>query len=266
VSITLTAPPAISDTFIVDSTSCPGSTDGHIIVNAWGGTPGMKLPYEYSLDGVTYQQGNNFYNLAAGTYTIYVMDSPGCVLQSTVSVYQPQALTLLINPQDSLIDLGASIQLFSVLGNLTSQAINSYAWSPATGLSCLDCPNPFASPYQTTQYYLTVNYGKNCMVTDSNLIEVGHGAHVYIPDAFSPNGDGTNDNFEVFGTTLKAVGMKIFNRWGEKVFDSGDSQWAKWDGTYKGAAQPTGVYVYYVELVFLDGTTQAKQGSITLIR
>jgi gliding motility-associated-like protein len=123
-----------------------------------------------------------------------------------------------------------------------------------------------ASPYQSTQYILTVNYGKNCTTTTSNTIEVGHGPDTYIPNAFTPNGDGTNDVFEVFGTTLKSVSMKIFNRWGEKVFDSGDSQWATWDGTYMGSLQPTGVYIYYVELVYLDGQKKMREGSLTMIR
>ena len=265
-SDSLTAPPLIADSLIIDSTSCPGSADGHIIVNAWGGTPGNPITYTYSIDGTNYQQENNFFSLAAGTYTIYVKDSPGCILQSTATVYQPSAITLWINPQDSLIALGASIQLYSVIGNLTTQSINSYAWTPAVGLSCLDCPNPVASPFQTTAYYLTVNYGKGCNVTDSNLIEIGKGASVYIPNAFTPNGDGIDDIFEVFGTTLQSVGMKVFDRWGEKVFDSQGSQWATWDGTYRGVMQPPGVYIYYVTLVFLDGTSQVREGSITLIR
>jgi gliding motility-associated-like protein len=265
-SDSLSAPPLINDSLIIDSTSCPGSADGHIIVNANGGTPGNPITYTYSLDGTNYQQENNFFSLAAGVYQVYVKDSPGCVLHTTATIYQPSAITLSINPQDSLIDLGASIQLFSVIGNLTTQTVNSYSWSPSVGLSCLDCPNPVASPFQTTEYYLTVNYGKGCYVTDSNLIEIGKTAHVYIPNAFTPNGDGIDDIFQVFGTTLQSVAMTVFDRWGEKVFDSGDSQWATWDGTYRGVMQPPGIFVYYVTLVFLDGSTQVRQGSLTLIR
>jgi gliding motility-associated-like protein len=267
VSVTLTAPPPISFTYIQsDSTSCPGSGDGHIVVNVVGGTPGNIVPYTYSIDGTNFYSNHNFYDLAAGSYHIFVTDSPGCTLDTFIRVYQPFPVTASINPQDSLIALGSSIQLFTVINNITTQSINSYAWTPSTGLSCLDCPNPISSPYTTTQYFLTVNYGKNCTTTTSNTIEVGHGPDVYVPNAFTPNGDGTNDVFEVFGTALKSVSMKIFNRWGEKVFDSGESQWASWDGTYMGSMQPTGVYVYYVELVYLDGVKKMREGSVTLIR
>ena len=265
VSVTLTAPPPITAQLFIDSTSCPGSSDGHIMILASGGTPGFIIPYTYSIGGTNYQIENNFYSIAAGTYQIFVMDSEGCILDTTASVYQPQPVTASINPLDSLIPLGSSIQLFSVISNGTTQAVNSYSWSPASGLSCIDCPNPIASPYQSTQYYLTVNYGKNCVATTSNTIEVGHG-EVYIPNAFTPNGDGVNDVFSVYGIGLESVGLKIFNRWGEKIFDSGDNQWASWDGTYQGVLQPVGVYVYYAELMFLDGTKKVKEGSITLIR
>jgi gliding motility-associated-like protein len=214
---------------------------------------------------VNYSANNNFYNLAAGTYKVYVKDGQGCILDTAIVVTQPYPVTVAITPQDSLITLGATIQLFTVLNNPTAETINSYAWTPAAGLSCLDCPYPFSSPYQNIQYYLTVNYGKNCTTTATNTIEVQR-AGVYIPNAFTPNGDGINDVFEVFGTTLYSVSMKVFNRWGEKVFDSEDNQWATWDGTYKGVKQPPGVYVYYVTLVFLDGTTSTREGSVTLIR
>ena len=266
VSQTLTAPPIITDSLIADSTSCPGSSDGRIIVEAAGGTPGWLIPYTYSINGGAYQIENNFFSLTAGTYQINVMDSPGCVLNSSVTIYQPSAMTVYINPQDSLIPLGTSIQLFSIIGNLTTQTVNSYSWSPAVGLNCIDCPNPIASPYQNTQYNLVVNYGKGCNASDSATIEVGPGPKVYIPNAFSPNGDGVNDYFSVYGTTLQSVGMTIFDRWGERVFDSGTNQWASWDGTYKGVLESPGVYVYYVRLVYLDGSQETKEGSLTLIR
>jgi len=249
-----------------DSVSCPDSSDGHIVVDPTGGTPGDFIPYTYSINGSIYYTNHNFYNLAAGAYNISVMDSQGCTFDTVLNVYQPAPVTASVNPQDSMVALGSGIQLFTTINNATTQSINSYTWTPSVGLSCLDCPNPVASPYQATQYYLTVNYGKNCTTTASDKVLVGPGASIYIPNAFTPNGDGVNDYFEAFGTTLQSVSMKIFDRWGEKVFDSGDDQWASWDGRYRGVMQPPAVYVYLIQLVFLDGSQQTRQGSLTLIR
>jgi gliding motility-associated-like protein len=94
---------------------------------------------------------------------------------------------------------------------------------------------------------------------------VGEEPDFYIPNAFSPNGDGKNDLLEVYGSGLKTVGLTIFNRWGEKVFDS-DNQWVSWDGTYKGVMLNPGLYTYNAELEYLNGRKKHKFGSITLIR
>jgi gliding motility-associated-like protein len=194
------------------------------------------------------------------------VDSQLCQLDTIVNIYAPLPVTVAIEPVDTLIALGSSITLNTVISNFTTQTINSFTWTPSTGLSCNDCPAPVATPFQSTGYALTVNYGKNCNTTAYSKVNVKHGPEPYIPNAFTPNGDNVNDEFTVFGSALRTVAMTVYNRWGEKVYDSGDSQWASWDGTYKGSAQPTGVYVYFVELTYLDGQKKTKEGSLTLIR
>jgi gliding motility-associated-like protein len=263
----LQSPSPIIFTYIQsDSTSCADSSDGHIVVNVVGGTPGDLVPFTYSIDGINYYSNHNFYDLHAGTYTVYVKDSPGCVIDTPIVVGQPLALTVSIDPYDSVIALGGSITLTTVVSNFTTQAVNSHVWTPSVGLSCIDCANPVATPFLTTQYHLAVNYGKNCYTYADATVGVGHGSNVYIPNAFTPNGDGVNDVFSVYGSELSSVSMTVYNRWGEKIFDSGDNQWATWDGTYMGNLQSNGVYVYYVELTYLDGRKKTRQGSVTLIR
>ncbi|SDG72813.1 Ig-like domain-containing protein [Chitinophaga filiformis] len=88
---------------------------------------------------------------------------------------------------------------------------------------------------------------------------------IYIPNAFTPNGDAVNDVLKVYGSIIKDIHLMIFNQWGEKLFDS-DSQDRGWDGTHKGKQQPSGVYMYVCRLVLLDGTTVDKKGIINLIR
>ncbi|MDB5283150.1 MAG: sprB [Bacteroidota bacterium] len=265
-SITFVAPPLISiDTLIIDSVSCPQYTDGSIQIVGTGGTPGSPDPYQYSIDGTNFQASEFFNNLAAGSYHLYVRDGQGCVKDTLVSVGEPAKPVLTIMPQDSLINLGQSITLVSGITPYSGSSVNFYQWSPILGLSCADCAATIATPYTYTVYTLTVNYLANCSVSQTVNVFVGNGEDFFVPNAFSPNGDGNNDVFNVYGASLAKANMKIFNRWGEKVFDSG-SQWLGWDGTYKGVIQNPGVYTYTVEATYLNGKVREKKGSLTLIR
>lgn len=90
-------------------------------------------------------------------------------------------------------------------------------------------------------------------------------AQIYIPNAFSPNGDGLNDVLLVYGYTIQSLRFTVFNQWGEKIFES-YNQGTGWNGTYKGKPQPSGVYMYVCQLTYRDGTTEVKKGSINLVR
>jgi gliding motility-associated-like protein len=88
---------------------------------------------------------------------------------------------------------------------------------------------------------------------------------VFIPNSFTPNGDGLNDFLKVYGYKIAALKLVVFNQWGEKLFETSD-QGRGWDGTYKGKQQPSGVYMYVCRMVLTDGTTVDKKGAINLIR
>ncbi len=265
-TVSFTAPPLISiATLNIDSVSCPGYTDGAIQVSGTGGTPGTPAPYEYSIDGVSFQVSQNFALLPAGSYHLIIRDMQGCTMDTTLIVYEPVKPVLTILPQDSTIKLGQSLTLVSSLSDYTAADINFYSWSPTTGLACFDCATVLAAPYTATTYNLTVNYLAGCSVSQTVAVYVGNGEDFYIPNAFTPNGDGNNDVFDIYGFGMSKVNLRVFNRWGEKVYDS-QNQWGGWDGTYKGQMQYPGVYTYEVEGVYLNGKTRFRKGTITLIR
>ena len=85
------------------------------------------------------------------------------------------------------------------------------------------------------------------------------------PPAFTPNGDGNNDVLEVYGTGLATVKMKIFNRWGEKIFDTGN-QWGGWDGTFKNKPMNPAVFAYVAKVELINGVQIPLKGDITLLR
>lgn len=264
---TVYVPNAVPDSFMIatDSTSCfgPQYTDGAIHVK---GLVGQNSPFQYKTDNSPLQFSGDFYNLAAGNHSIQIVNYNGCVTDTSATIGQPvQGITEVL-PHDTTMQLGETIQLFSSFSNYPASSIVSYNWVPSVGLSCVDCPDPVVNSYShINNYWLTVTYNKGCLSTDSATVIVIGTPQVFIPNSFTPNGDGNNDFFMIYGENIKTVGLKIFDRWGEEVFDS-ENQFLGWDGTYKGKAQPMGVYVYEAQITFLDNTQTLRTGSITLIR
>jgi gliding motility-associated-like protein len=97
-------------------------------------------------------------------------------------------------------------------------------------------------------------------VTGTTLVD-----GIYIPNAFTPNGDAVNDILKVYGAIIHDMHLMIFDQWGEKLFETDDQQ-RGWDGNYSGKPQPSGVYMYVCRMHLIDGSTVEKKGVINLIR
>ena len=117
----------------------------------------------------------------------------------------------------------------------------------------------------STTYTLAITYNGHCIVSNTAIVNITGQLPVFIPDVFTPNGDGNNDIFYVYGTEILSVDLLVFNRWGEKVFEA-HNQFDGWDGRYKGEPAPMGVYIYEATIHGLDGQTIFKKGSVTLVR
>ncbi len=224
-------------------------------------------PYNFTIDGGSTQSSNSFYSLSAGTHEVVITNQNDCLTDTSVIVDQPLQGIADIYPSDTTIKLGQSVQLYASFSPYSDIDINSYSWTPTTGLSCTDCFNPVVTTYgHANQYTLTIIFNnKECYTTAQATVIVNGNSPVYIPNAFTPNNDGNNDIFLIYGEDIKTLDLKIFNRWGEEVFKT-NSQFIGWDGTFKGLLQNPGVYVYEANITFLDNTQTLKKGAITLIR
>lgn len=161
--------------------------------------------------------------------------------------------------RDTCIRFGQSVQL------LGTQAIY-YTWSPGSSLSCSTCANPVASPTVTTNYIVTGYNSSKCKYNDTlRVCVLDDCGTMYVPNAFSPNGDGINDVLYVRGKCLANFTFQIFNRWGEKVFESSDINFG-WDGTFNSEPMNTGVFVYRLQGTTYNNDPFSMKGNITLIR
>jgi gliding motility-associated-like protein len=239
---------------------------------------------------------------AADTFSVTICDGQsyfaGGGLQTSTGIYSDTLIAA--NGCDSIINTNLNVIVFNVeaitetdtvqIGDSTEleafsdSLIITYQWQPSSGLDCNNCPDPIATPTVTTNYFVIATDLYGCL--DSSFVTV----HVlndtssynpgddttqvcqkvfYVPNAFSPNGDGYNDVFYVYGKGISQMNLQIFNRWGELVFKTDDINLG-WDGTYKGKLQVPGVYVYHLKAIFCDGSTTIpngqNKGSVTLIR
>lgn len=264
---TISVADALADEFIftVDSTSCFGDTyrDGAIYITEM---TMANRPYRYSLDGGEYQFTADFFDLAAGEHTLIAVNQYGCETVHKIMVPEPPDATAFIIPSDTVIELGQTISLQTQFGPYSSSIVTSYHWSPSLGLSCTDCPNPEVTSYnRNNEYTLLITYNRICTVSATARIRVEDRPEIFIPNSFSPNGDGNNDVFLIYGAAIKKMDLKIFNRWGELVFQS-DNQYSGWDGIYKGTLQQPGVFTYQAVITYLDNYQIERFGSIMLLK
>ena len=244
--------------------TCYGYTNGTITPTV---TPTADTPLTYIWSNS--ETGAVDTGLASGSYTLTVTDPNGCTAASTsagVIGAAPMQGIAEIFPGDITVLQDSMVQLTTTF-NYPPADINSYVWSPVTGLSCDVCPAPIVNTSLATDtviyYQVTINYNNGCSATAYDTIHILSG--VAIGNAFTPNGDGKNDVFTIMADGVNTYHMSIYNRWGQLVFESNDKA-DGWDGSYKGAQQPQGEYVYFVAITFLNGQSLNKTGTVSLFR
>ncbi|RLD17851.1 MAG: hypothetical protein DRI69_11430, partial [Bacteroidetes bacterium] len=134
-----------------------------------------------------------------------------------------------------------------------------------------NCPSPVTVIDTSIQYDVTIRAREtNCTVSDSVSYRVPgqcSDAYVYVPNVFSPNGDGTNDELRIYSRKFtELISFTIYDRWGNNVFSTEDAE-VPWDGTINGQEAPSGVYVYMLRLVCpINNSVVSYTGDVTLLR
>jgi len=253
----------ISISVIEQNETCPGSLNGSIEVTISGGTAPFIFDWnDNALDGTEDPMG-----LPPGLYNVTITDANGCIGTVEATIDSPEELMLDLG-DDRTIKLGDS----TLINAQVNFDIAQLQWNPSTNLSTPDASDTYAAPRETTAYRLSASDANGCTISDVVTIFVNKQRSVFIPNVFSPNDDGFNDHITVFagGDVLEIKSFRIFDRWGNMLYHNGPFQPNDlrygWDGTFDGKPMNSAVYVFYAEVLFLDGATEIFKGDVTLMR
>jgi gliding motility-associated-like protein len=192
-------------------------------------------------------------------YSVIISDQYNCAdtLTSTITVNPLPVINIL--PDEALVKYGTTIQLLASGGYL-------YSWTPPSVVSDPNIVNPIATITGPKTIILTGIDENGCRNTDSLHVGVDYRDPIFIPSAFSPNGDGKNDIFKIGSITFqKLLEFRVFNRWGEEVYSTTDPS-KGWDGRFKGVPQEIGLYHYLIRVAYPDSKVETYKGDVTLVK
>jgi gliding motility-associated-like protein len=251
-------------------TTCISNADGYAVVNVTGGVP----PYRYQIGNIV-QNSDTFAHLGVGIYSILVTDVNGCQGNTTLTIASIGSLAVTLTANPNYVLAREPVQLEAVATSDT--AIIAYFWSPLDSLNfsgCADttqCDDPIATPSVSQVYTVTVENARGCTVTDTVSVTIAKEPSIFIPTAFTPNGDNLNDRFEFDILGAVSADVKIWNRWGEKVFDNpsqpnGINDTHGWDGTFHSKEVQYDSYTYQLVISYFDGHQQTIAGTVVVMR
>ncbi len=267
-----TAPTAISGP---DGPLCSGTTATLSVTN-----PDAALTYSWftvATGGTSIAQGPTFTTPALTTTTTYYVESSnaaGCTSTTRTAVVVT-VLGKLEAPVVTVKESKATEITFqwNPIPGATAYEVsidNGVTWvSPTIGATGTTYLFAGLKPDQSVTIRVRAKGQLDCQLSDATSLTAKSdnplGNTIFVPNTFTPNNDGKNDVLYVYGNTIAKMKLRVYNQWGQFIYESLNIQ-NGWDGTYKGDIQPNGVYVYFLEAEFNDGTKTTKKGTITLLR
>lgn len=239
-----------------------------LFFRASGGTP----PYLYSIDGSSYETATVFDSLTGGElYTLDIQDAQGCQLSQ--NFVMPVLRQEIVEIESAVqLKLGEDYTLQPQL-NIPDALVESIQWSPQTGLSCDTCLMPGVTALRDQTYSLRVDDIFGCVGAAAITLKLDKQVAVFIPTAFSPNGDEQNDRFFPFAKTdqVREVSQfQVFSRWGTLLhraenFPPNDPAYG-WDGMLQGRPMDPGLYIYVAQFTLTNGVQVERSGTVLLMR
>jgi len=263
-TITVIYPDLISDVALtLWDENCEDNNDGAATIDlVSGGTP----PYQYFLDGDEIEE--NLQGLTSGTYALQVVDDNNCTLDTTFNISTLPAFGVRL-PADIDVTTGDQSTLTLSI-DIPTEEVAEISWSPIGLLDCDTCTTVTYKATETTTFDVTVIDIYGCEAVASITITVSDEVDILFPNIFNPSGE-VNTKFFPTSNDESAIVNKIsiFDRWGNKVFSNENfavnTPTEGWDGYYKGNQVQQGVFVFYAEILFADGSTKSVSADITVL-
>ncbi len=235
------------------------------------GVSGGLLPYRFSIDGgKNWQATPDFPSLEPGGYAVAVEDAGGCRIDLPANILPGSTIQIDLE-KEAAIPLGGSWVL-SATTNVPTSRLTTIQWTPDSTLSCGDCLTTIASPLRTTNYRLFVADTMGCEAVAYFKLKVSR-PPVYAPNSIRINGNSSeNAHFTIYtdaGAALKISKLMVFDRWGNVMFEQKNfppnDPALGWGGDFRGKAMGDGVYVWWAEVVWIDGETSFLKGDVTIL-
>lgn len=262
---TLSEPTPIVVGFSSNILTCNDPPDGGIVTieQISGGVPG----YSYSSTGLNYFDATDVLGFSAGEQSLFIQDDGGCIIQVPVTIDGPVELFVSLG-EDLVIDLGDDVTLSAQVNVLDV----SYEWMPAPDPVCDDCSDINVVPTESGLYSVVITDSYDCTEVADVYIDVIKKRKVFVPNAFSPNADGINDEFMPYTgkDVSRILEFRVFDRQGNMVyadenFIPGDIA-NSWNGTFRGQVMQPGVFAWFAKVEFIDGEVEVFKGDLTLVR
>lgn len=247
---------------------CEALRQSALVLSADGGVP----PYRYSTDGHYFHDETLFEELDPGqNYHLYIADANDCRLEQDLTMPAPYE-TMATLPAAIDLKLGSLRQLEPVL-NIPESLLANVRWAPGDHLSCVNCLEPEIQAWEDMTYTLHLIDIFGCSDEATIRVHIDRSIDLYVPNVFSPNQDGINDRFVIYGNAAqirRVLSFQVYDRWGTLLFQARNfavnDETMGWDGFFRGRLMNAGAYVYQVELELIDGAVQMRSGPFSLMR
>ncbi len=269
-SYLLTSPPPIMTTWpSVVPPACFGDETLLQINQVTGGSGN----YSFNINGGQLMNIGDPVMIPSGIYIVSVFDDRGCSEDTTYTIIEPNPILVSIGPDNPIVNIGDSLFIVGHVDQ-SDNAIAMMAWSSTEPVSCPLCEGTYVFNVLPTIYTWTVTDVNGCQGSESITVGVDYNRDVFIPNVFSPNNDGRNEDFRIYtGPGVVSINyLHIYDRWGNLVHSENKmlpspTGSGNWDGTFDGQPLSPGVYVYVAEIEFIDNHTKLiYRGDITLIK